>query len=234
MTTPAKNARTAGLLYLLIILVGPLRLIYIPTTLFVSDNATATAANITAHESLFRFGMAADVFCAVVLIYVVMALARLFKGVDEYQSRLMVIFGGVLPVASYFFNVANDAVTLMLVRGGGFLTVFDKPQRDALAMLFLRLRDYEIVAAETLWGLWLVPLAILIYKSRMLPRALAIWLLFNGGSYLALSFTGMLMPQYQDIVFRLGSPARFGELAFVLWLVIMAAKPQQPAASVWS
>jgi len=48
----------------------------------------------------------------------------------------------------------------MLVRGRDFLSVFDKPQRDALAMRFLRLHRQEVVAAEILWGLWLFPLAV--------------------------------------------------------------------------
>lgn len=224
MTPIARNARVAGLLYLLIILVGPLRLIYIPMKLFVTGDAAATTANIAAHETLFRAGMVADVFCAVMLIYVVMALVRLFDGVDEHQSKLMLIFGGILPVAVYFVNIATDGATLMLIRGAGFLNVFDTPQRNALAMVFLRFRDQQVIAAETLWGTWLFPLAILIWKSRALPRFIAIWLSLTGVSYLALSFTGLMMPQYQDLVFRLGSPARFGELAFTLWLLVMGAK----------
>jgi hypothetical protein len=51
-----------------------------------------------------------------------------------------------------FFNVVNDAATLMLVHGADSLSVFDKPQRYALAMLFLRLDQQEIVAAEIVWG----------------------------------------------------------------------------------
>ena len=63
----------------------------------------------------------------------------MFKGVDQNLAVLMVILGGLLPATIDFFNVLNDAAALVLVRGGDFLSVFDKPQRDALAMLFLRL-----------------------------------------------------------------------------------------------
>jgi hypothetical protein len=49
----------------------------------------------------------------------------------------------------------------MVVRRADFLSVFDKPQRDALAMLFLKLRDSQNTAAEVLWGVWLFPLAVL-------------------------------------------------------------------------
>src|SRR5207245_10043445 len=97
-------------------------------------------------------------------------------------------------------DVLSDAAGLMLVRGAGFWSVFDKPQRDALAMLFLRLHRQEIVAAEILWGLWLFPLAILVYRSRFLPRFLGIWLIINGFAYLALSFTGLLLPPYEHML----------------------------------
>ena len=66
--------------------------------------------------------------------------------------------------------------------------VFDKPQREALAMLFLNLHYQEIVAAEFLWGLWLFPLAVLVYRSRF-AAYLGVWLVFNGLAYVAASIT---------------------------------------------
>ncbi len=207
MSSTHNPGRVAGSLYLLL-LAAPLRLIYIPSKLFVHGNATATANNIAAHETLFR-----------------LALYRLFKGVDQNQAVLMVVLGGVLPSAIYFFNVLNDAATLMLARGADFLSVFDKPQRDALAMLFLHLHHQEVVAAEIFWGLWLFPLGVLAYRSRFLPRFLGIWLVINGFAYLAMSFTGLLLPQYEDMVSNIAFPAQLGELAFMLWLVIKGAKP---------
>jgi hypothetical protein len=224
MTSLSKNARVAGFLYLLLVLVGPVRLIYIPNTLFVTEDATATAANINAHEFLFRVGIVTSLFCAALLVYVMLALYRLFNGVDRTQAVLMVILGGVMPGVIYLINVVNDAAALILVRGADFLSVFEKTQRDALAFLFLRLNHQTDVAAEVLWGLWLFPLAILTLRSSFLPRLLGVWLIIAGVSYLALSFTAELLPQFEDTVFRIGSPARLGELAFALWILIMGAK----------
>ena len=45
MTALSRNARIAGLLYLTL-MTAPLRLIYIPSKLFVAGNASATANNI--------------------------------------------------------------------------------------------------------------------------------------------------------------------------------------------
>ena len=143
----------------------------------------------------------------------------------------MVILGGVLPSAIYFFNVLNDAAALMLVHGADFLSVFEKPQRDALAMLFLNLHGQGFVAGEIFYGLWLLPLGILTYRSHFLLRFLGIWLILNGFAYLVLSFTGLVLPQYEDTVSNIAFPVLTGELAFMLWLLIMGAKPQAPAVA---
>lgn len=219
--------RAAGFLYLLLVIAGPLRLLYIPSTLFVQGNASATADNISSHQMLFRLGMAADVFCGAILIFILLALYHLLKEVDRKQAVLMVILGGVLPSAIYFFNVVNDAAVLILLNGANFLSVFEKPQREALAMLFLRLHGQEVVAAETLWGLWLFPLGSLVYRSRFLPRFLGVWLILNGVAYLSLSFTGLLFPHYEDVLSKFTFPIQLGEIAFVLWLLIKGARPNQ-------
>jgi hypothetical protein len=217
--------RVAGLWYLLLVFLGPLRLIYIPTKLFVTGNATATASNIAAHEMLFRLGIAADLLGAVVLIFMTLAFYRLFAGVDRNLAVLVVIFGGVMPALIYFVGVVSDFGTLIMVRGADFLSVFDKPQRDALAELFLKLRDGQNTAAEMLWGVWLFPLGALVYRSRFMPRFLGVWLALGGGAYVALSLTGVLWPEYQSTVFTYSQPATFGEIALVLWLLIKGAAP---------
>jgi Domain of unknown function (DUF4386) len=117
--------------------------------------------------------------------------AELFKEVDQNLAVLAVIFGGVMPALINFVGVVSDAGALMVVRGADFLSVFDKPQRDALAILFLHLRDHQNTAAEILWGVWLFPLAALVYRSRFLPRFLGVWLVINGFAYVIMSFTGV-------------------------------------------
>jgi len=218
---PIQNpGRVAGFWYLLLVVVGPLRLIYIPSKLFVHENATATANNIAAHEWLFRFGMVGDLVGAVILVFLVLAFYRLFKRVDQHLAVLVIILGGVMPAVIIFVNVVSDAGALMVVRNAGFVSVFDKPQRDALVMLFLRLHDQQNTAAEILWGAWLFPLGILVYRSRFLPRFLGVWLVINGFAYVIMSFTGLLLPQYQEKAFVVSQPALFGEVALMLWLVI--------------
>jgi hypothetical protein len=232
MSSAHNPGRVAGLWYLLLVAVGPLRLIYVPNKLFVTGQAAATVNNIAAHEALFRLAVASDLVCAVILVLLTLAFYRLFKDVDQYLAVLVVILGGVMPALLYFVNAVSDLGVLMVVRGADFLSVFERPQRDALVVLLLRLHDLQNTAAEMLWGAWLFPLAILVYRSRFLPRFLGVWLVFGGLAYVALSLTGVLLPRYQQKVFTISQPAMLGEIATMLWLVIRGAKPQSlPAAA---
>jgi hypothetical protein len=222
--TLSKNARIAGLLYLVGSLFGIVRLVYVPNRLFVYGNATATAKNIAEHELLFRFGIVSYLLCAALWIFVTLALYRLFKGVSKGLSVLMVILGSLMVTPIFFVNTVNDAAALLFVRGGGYLSVFDKPQREALARLFLDLHHQLDLANEIFWGLWLIPYGLLVYKSRFLPRILGVWLIIACFAYLALSFTGFLLPAYEDQVNNIAQPILMGELATMLWLLIMGAK----------
>jgi hypothetical protein len=90
-------------------------------------------------------------------------------------------------------------------------------------MLFLRLHDHGIMMDEIFWGLWLLPFGVLVMQSRFLPRILGAWLILNGFAYVALSFTSLLVPQFQGMVYRIIFPILFGEMAIMLWLLIKGA-----------
>lgn len=227
MTTVSKSARIAGLLYVLASAVGIVRLMYIPNKLLVSGNATATAANIAAHESLFRWGIVSQVVGSALWLFVVLALYRLLKDVDRDVAMLMVILGGLMQVPLFFVNAANDAAALLFVRGPEYLSVFDKPQRDALARVFLNLHHQVDLVNMLFWALWLLPFGLLVYRSRFLPRVLGGWLMIACLGWLAICFTGFLYPGQEDKVYALTQPLTLGEVATMLWLVIVGAKEKR-------
>lgn len=223
-----RDARIAGLIYLALTITAPFRLIYIPNTLFVHDNPAATAGNIAAHELLFRLGIFGDLLTGVISLLLTFTLYQLFKGVNKTLAGLMFVLG-FMDTPLYFFNVLNDAAALLLVKGGPILAAFEQPQREALAALFLRLHGMMISCAEMFWGLWLFPLALLVIRSRFLPRFLGYWLILNGFAYLALCVTGVVVPAYEGLAANVAFPLQLGELAFVLWLVVMGARPRAAA-----
>lgn len=219
-----RDARVAGLLYLLAVVIGVFDLMYIPATFIKRGDAAATAHNILTHQFLFRLGTLSDLLCGIVWLFVVLALYRLLADVDRTQAQLMLILGAFMQVPLFFVNVLNYAGALLMVTDTTFLTVFTGPQRDAIAMLFLRMHYYELMASYVFAGLWLIPFGILVFKSRFLPRVLGIWLIVNGVANLAICFTVFLAPQYVDTVSTIATPLVLGEIAIMLWLLIMGAR----------
>ncbi len=224
-STRKQQARFAGLLYFLTCIPAPFSLIYLPSVLIVRGNATATAANILAHESMLRLGMAGELISAVAFVFVTLALYRLFESVDKRQASLMVtLYALSVPIS--FLNVLNEIAALTLARGADFLSVFTKPQLDAMAMLFMRLHSFGLLVAAIFWGLWLVPFGILVYKSGFFPRFLGVWLIVNCFGYVIPTLTAFVLPQYRDVVTRFAWPVLLGELAIGLYLLIKGVRDQ--------
>ena len=134
MNSTQQQARVAGFLYLLLAAIAPIGLLYVPSKLIVSGNATATADNIRASEWLLRIGIASELIHQAIAVFLVLALYRLFKAVNETHAKQMVILGALVSVPIVFINVLNEIAALVLVSGADFLSVFEKPQLDALAV----------------------------------------------------------------------------------------------------
>src|SRR5438309_1019027 len=225
-----KAARIAGAIYASMVVAGPFSLIYVPSKLIVRGNAAATAENILAHETMFRLSIMADLVGQVIFICLAIALYRLLSGVNKTWAGLMVAFV-LVSAAVGFLNTLNNIAALTLFRGADFLAVFDKPQRDALGYLFIRLHNQAEFMNEIFWGLWLLPFGLLVYRSGFLPRFLGVWLMLACFGWLVVSLIALLFPPYYDAAFRIAQPVMFAELAIMLWLLIKGAKvPTPPSA----
>lgn len=227
MAATKKTARVAGLLYLLMVFTGLFTLMYVPGKLIVKGNAAETANNILAHQTLYRIDLAVALFSVLLFTLIVLALYQLLRDVSRPLATLMVILV-LIQIPQGFVSLLLQFGALELARGADFLAAIDKPQRDIWAMLCLHLDGKGAVFAEMFWGLWLFPLGALVYRSRFLPRILGIWVIINGIAYVAMSLTGILVPQYADTVYKFAFPALLGEVALTLWLLIMGIKPVPP------
>jgi hypothetical protein len=224
-----QQARVAGLLYLLSGLTAPFSLIYVPRTLIVPGDATATADHVRASVTLLRLGMASEVLVAAGFIFVGLALYRLFKSVDERQALAMVLLISVAAPIS-FLNTLNDAAALVLTSGASFLSVFGKGPLDALALLFLRLHGQGVFLAQVFWGLWLFPFGRLVIRSGFIPRWLGVSLMIAGTAYVIGSFAALFAPGYFHQVSRFTTVLEIGEAPIIFWLLIWGAREQRPRA----
>jgi hypothetical protein len=223
-----QQARIAGVWYLLLALSAPLGLIYVPGKLIVAGDASATADHIRAAPQLLRLGMAADLFHQVMAIFLVLALYRLFKPVDEARAKELVVLGALVSVPIMFANVLNDMAALMLAGAGDHVAAFTKPQLDALVYLFARLHGHGVMVTSIFWGLWLFPFGMLVMRSRFIPRLFGWLLLIAGAAYLVDALVWLLLPHAEALVAPVTGPLKLGELPIVLWLLIRGARPTAP------
>lgn len=107
--------------------------------------------------------------------------------------------------------------------------MFERPQLDALAYLFLRLHGQGIAVASVFWGLWLFPFGTLVIRSGFIPRIFGLLLMVAGVANLGGSFADLVLPRYAPLVSQVASPLQLAELPIVFWLLIWGAKTPDAA-----
>jgi hypothetical protein len=210
-------------MYLAAFALGCMRAVYLQFNLQLgARDAAAVAGRIIENEMIFRLGMLADIATGVLMMFVVLATYRLLS---QLSSRAYLILGAVLvPLLLYFINAMNDFAALLLAGGEGPLTAIPDAERHRLVSFFLRLHLQTKETARLLWGFfWLVPLGVLAYRTRMLPRVLAAALVVNGIAVIANSIVWFVLPGAEaNRLFFAIWPLFLGEVALMLWLLVRA------------
>ena len=227
MNSTQSTARRAGVLYFLFMIVAIVREFLFPAFMVPAD-ATATAHNIAAAEPTYRMGILLGLVTHVMFIFLVALLHKLLKDVDRGQAMLMVMLVSI-GVAIALVNLIHEFAPLVLLSGADYLSVFTKPQLDALVLASLRLHSSGAAVPTAFWGLWLFPFGILVMRSGFLPRILGILLLVAGFAYVTSSVTSILLPEYRRVVSRVMMPLYFGEVPVIFWLLIKGAKVPNPS-----
>jgi hypothetical protein len=234
MSSIKRTARQAALLYPLMGIPGFLSLMYMPYAFIVPGDAAATASRITDAALTYRFLVLAELVYPIGFLFLAWTLYNLFKDVDRRLAMLLLILVSV-SCAIAIVNAVNTTAPLVLLSGADFLSVFTKPQLDALALGFLRLRGYGNALNPAFWGLWLFPFGVLVIKSGFIPRLLGVFLIAGCFAYLATCFTSIVFPAHIHVVSQIALPFfALAELPIWAWLLAKGAKevPEAQAATV--
>ena len=226
MNSLKKTARGAGILYLIMDVFMIFSGMVVDPKIYVPGDAVATVSNILAFEWLFRLGFVSWIVGFIVFLFLVLALYNLFKSVDKGQARLMVILV-VTGISVAFLNTLNQYAPILLLSGAGHLSAFNPAQLQTLSMVFLDLYNNGIMVAEIFWGLWLIPLGILVYKSRFVPKVLGVLLIVGCFGHLLSFLSTFLFPDYNTILIPISETVMSGEGPIFLWLLIKGVKDQQ-------
>jgi hypothetical protein len=232
---PKRLARSAGLLYLVVGIFGGFAVGYVTPMLYVPGDAVTTAGNVVANAGLVRISVVADLFQATVLVFLAMTLYLLLRHVHGNAARAMVILVIIATTIMCLDKVFQFAA-LQVATDSAYMTAFGTPGAQALVLLLLDMHHYGYLIAQIFFGLWLVPLGYLAYRSGMFPRALGVVLIVAGVSYLVDLLAAFLVPDVRtQIRGFLALPPTIAEIWMLGYLLVKGVKtptPSSPAAGV--
>ena len=214
-----KTARIAGIWYLLFVVTAGISQMYLTKT-FVANNAVATAQNIIATECQYLFSIFGSIFGHVIcFLFLVLALYRLFKDVNKTQAKLMfsLVF---VSVTVMFVNIIFQAGALFVLNSAEFFKEFTTGQIAEISTLFLQLRFVGEYVVGIFWGLWLLPLAYLVYKSKFIPKIFAYMLVFACICHITDCAIFLINQHIHTILTTYIMIGTLGEIAIFLWLLI--------------
>jgi len=219
--TPASSvqtyARIAGILFLISVVAGGLGEVYLPSRIIVRGDAVATANNIIASNSLFRFAFASYLVEAVCDIALAWTLYVLLRPVHPNLALLTAFFGLVSTATFAIAELFYFAPTFIL-GGAGYLNTFSPEQLKSLAMLSLRFYAIGGGLFMVFYGIAWVIRGYLIYRSDYLPKALGALLAFAGLGFITRNFALVLAPAYASSFLLL--PMMLGGLSLTVWLLV--------------
>jgi hypothetical protein len=225
VSAPKATGRLAGRLWLLSAVSGGFGLMYIRTGILVSGDATATAANIHAHEPMFRAAIVAGLAAQVFWLFLALTLFHLFKDVSRRASMVLLV-SATLTVGLSFVNALNFFSALLVLGDASYLNVFSPDQRDAAAMVLMRLANSAGQGLlEVFWTPFYFSFGWLVLRSGALPRFFG-WALGAGSLLFAVNvLQKFLLPSFY--------PAQVTQLAMLggvvsalptmVWLLVRGA-----------
>jgi hypothetical protein len=226
-TSPRVYARVAGVAYLVIAIVAVLYATLVETQLIVSGNDAATANNIMADESLFRFGIVLVLIIYVSVVVASWALYVMLKTVHKNLALLALLLRSAEAILGAATGLTSFAV-LFVLEGNGPSNAFETEQLQALAGRFLDVRTAGLDIVLVFIGLGATIFCVLLFKSKYIPRVLAAWGIFTYLSMLFLALVSILFPSHPMMLeVVLYSVGELFELVLGFWLVFKGIDLQQ-------
>ncbi|HTA88685.1 MAG TPA: DUF4386 domain-containing protein [Polyangiaceae bacterium] len=230
MNSPKRLARFTGVLYLLVGIFGGFAEGFVDPKMYVAGNATATARNVLSHAGLVRMGVVAHLLDGTFFVSVALALYILLEHVHKSVARAMLVLVA-LATGIICLNAVFQFEALRVATGAVDLSTFGRAGSDAFVLLLLDTQHYGTLIAQVFFGLWLVPLGYLAYKSELFPKWLGSVLIVGGVCYLVDLFAAFLVPGFGEQIHAfVVIPSAIAEISMVLYLLIMGVQPAKPDA----
>lgn len=218
-------ARIAGVLYLIIIVLGISSEIFIRGSLIVPDDAAATVTNIATSQSLFRAGFLADSIMLLCDVAIAVLFYTLFKSVNKTLAIAAAAFR-LIQASILGLNLLNYYAVVLLLSGTGAGTLLETKQLHAQVMLLLDMHSHGYDLGLLFFAISNFILGYLLIKSKLFPTILGYGLQAAATVYLVGSYTRFMAPDYAPFVEPFYLIPLVTELSFCLWLLIKGIRTQ--------
>jgi hypothetical protein len=225
--SPQIYARTGGLLYLIIIVIGALGELVVRGGLIVSGDPAATAEKIRSSEFLWRLGIAGELLLLVCAVALTLIFYVLLRPVSRVLALLAVFFN-LVSIAVEADSALHLVATLFPLGNGNSLKILDPNQLHAMAYFSIRSHESGFGVALIFFGCVCLVDGYLIFRSGYLPRVIGVLMQIAGLCYLTNSFALILSPSFAHRLFpAILLPAFVGEASLCLWLLVKGVNLQR-------
>jgi hypothetical protein len=224
MTVSKRTARLAGVLYLLVALLGLFAQMYVLDAIYAPGDAADTARNVMEHATLVRLGVVADLAMATSFIFLGMAFYRLFTRANKEVAAALVVVVAIGTALILGYALSQFAA-LLVASDSTYANALGIDGSNALTLLLMDIRNYGSAAAGIPFGRWMLPLGYLACTSGMFPRALGVVLMVASFGYLINTLIVFLLPDLGAIISDVVMlPAGLAEFWMVGYLLIFGLR----------
>src|SRR5579872_1073156 len=222
-----KIARIAGVLYLLVGIFGGFAEGFVDPKMYIAGNALSTMGNVVANSELVRIGVVSHLLDGTFFVFLAMALYTLLAHVNKTAARAMLILV-ILATGIICLNSVFEFEALRVATGAVSMNSLGQSGSNALVLLLLDTQHYGTLIAQVFFGLWLVPLGYLVYKSELFPKWLGLLLIVGGICYLVDLFAVFLSPDFSQKIHAIVIiPSAIAEISMVLYLLVVGVRTQK-------
>ena len=223
-----RFARPIGWLYLVLAIVGMFSVLVFESILEHGD-AAMTVSNLKESGGLFGISLVTWVL----IISVDIALAVVFHIWLEPINRSLSLLTAVFRLS---YAVVLGAIlaklfdAYLLTNGSDYSTALDASVLESTVFSAMAEFRTGFSLALILFGVHLIGLGILLFRSRYIPAVIGIILAVAGVGYVVDSFASFLIADYSSAISMIVlAPAIVGEFGLTGWLLLKGARnPQEP------
>lgn len=222
-----KKSRIAGILYLGVIASGLFSEIMVRQALQVPGDPLATVANIRAHETLYRWGVLADLFNFVIGVPILVILYGVFR--KRFQSlALLALSMALIQTGVNALNLVFQLLPLNLEHPANGLSGFNALQISSLTMLGIHIQAQGYGIGLAFFGVYCMVVGYILYRGKYVPPIVGVVYALAGVLYILNTEIMFLDHGFRNPWFMAMMPVIFlAEFGFTIWLLVKGLKEPQ-------